>query len=351
MLASAVCPWWSTLRYDILPKDLFLRIKAIGTASIIMFSQLGCTTRPENVAPRYVSPVGYRSWTCDQLSEERTRLVGEVERVAGLQRENANADAALMTVGLVIFWPALFGLAATTDRRDELSRLRGEYEAVEADRRGKSCTNVPPVGAQSAASQISSVPMSPQSNLSSINQPGPFGTTAINPTEPTPICAPAGISWTVSGQIRASVGSDSVQPEICIIQTESGNTERLIYNFHPSGRAADRPIRDGMRSLFPLGIGRSADFIFVGTTRSNNEFQYRETWEVTGEDLLQINTQQRPAWTVRRIQRGLGGNYFNGEETIWIDKSTGIHLRRILGSTQGLTTSRGYTVSSIQDRR
>ena len=36
-----------------------------------------------------------------------------------------------MTVGLVVFWPALIGLAVTDDHEQELARLRGEYEAIE----------------------------------------------------------------------------------------------------------------------------------------------------------------------------------------------------------------------------
>jgi hypothetical protein len=103
-----------------------------------------CATRPENVAARYVSPTGYRAWTCAQLAEERLRLDGEVLRVANLQRENANADAALLTVGLIIFWPALIGMAATTDRREELGRLRGEHLAVETAMREHNCAVPPP---------------------------------------------------------------------------------------------------------------------------------------------------------------------------------------------------------------
>ena len=45
-----------------------------------------------------------------------------------------------MTVGLILFWPALFGLAATRDRKDDLGRLKGEYEAVELQGRKKQCT-------------------------------------------------------------------------------------------------------------------------------------------------------------------------------------------------------------------
>lgn len=113
----------------------------VSTAMILM----GCTRHPDSIQAQYVSPIGYQSWTCDQLNAEDGRLRGRIATVAGLQRENANADAALMTVGLIIFWPALFGLAATVDRREELGRLRGEYEAVQQQRREKSCPEpVPP---------------------------------------------------------------------------------------------------------------------------------------------------------------------------------------------------------------
>jgi hypothetical protein len=99
----------------------------------------GCTTRPSSIDATYVSPATYQSWSCPQLQSERNRLVSEVERVSGLQRENANADAIFMGVGLILFWPALFGLAATKDRKDELGRLKGEYEAVDASIKSRQC--------------------------------------------------------------------------------------------------------------------------------------------------------------------------------------------------------------------
>jgi hypothetical protein len=58
----------------------------------------------------------------------------------------------MLTVGLIIFWPALIGMAATTDRREELARLRGEYEAVEASMREKQCPTPIPSPANPPAS-------------------------------------------------------------------------------------------------------------------------------------------------------------------------------------------------------
>lgn len=129
---------------------LLVRTKTVGRplAVLAAVAQAGCASSPDSVSARYVSPNMYQNWSCDQLLDEKMRLTKEVERIAGLQRENANADAALMTVGLIIFWPALIGLAATKDRKGELGQLKGEYDAVDLSLRSKQCT-LPPPGAPS----------------------------------------------------------------------------------------------------------------------------------------------------------------------------------------------------------
>jgi len=43
-----------------------------------------------------------------------------------------------MGVGLVLFWPALFFLAGS-DKKDELARLKGEYDALEQAAIQKDC--------------------------------------------------------------------------------------------------------------------------------------------------------------------------------------------------------------------
>jgi hypothetical protein len=129
------------------------RVCVVGIVAITQVA--GCAKSPDSIDARYVSPTMYQNWSCEQLVDERTRLVKEVDRVSGLQRENANADTAMMTVGLIVLWPVLFGLAATHDRKDELGRLKGEYEAVDFQMKGKQCS-MPAPGAPSV-----SVPTTP----------------------------------------------------------------------------------------------------------------------------------------------------------------------------------------------
>lgn len=117
--------------------DVLRRVLGVGVAVSYL---AGCAKGPDSIEARYVSPATYQTWSCEQLVDEKMRLTREVDRVSGLQRENANADVAMMSVGLIIFWPALIGLAATKDRKDELGRLKGEFEAVDLQVKGKQCS-------------------------------------------------------------------------------------------------------------------------------------------------------------------------------------------------------------------
>lgn len=129
--------------------------------SVCAIQATACASSPDSIEARYVSPNVYQNWTCEQLVEERSRLTREVQRVSGLQRENANADAAMMTVGIIIFWPMLFGLAATKDRKDELGRLKGEYDAVDLSIRTRQCPVPPPAGVPGVAPGVPGVPGAP----------------------------------------------------------------------------------------------------------------------------------------------------------------------------------------------
>jgi hypothetical protein len=84
-------------------------------------------------------------WSCAQLADEDQRVQAALTHVSDLQRSNANADAA-MVVGAVFLWPVAFGLAATTDHHDEVSRLKGQIVALDEEQRVKVCgrmTGVP----------------------------------------------------------------------------------------------------------------------------------------------------------------------------------------------------------------
>ena len=111
-----------------------ITVVALGVALTLS----ACATHPNNISASYVSPMNYANYTCPQLGEENRRVAAKVDELTANQRTRANNDTAAMTVGLLIFWPALF-LLANGDQKEELSRLKGEYDAIQQAGIQKEC--------------------------------------------------------------------------------------------------------------------------------------------------------------------------------------------------------------------
>ena len=99
---------------------------------------IGCASDPSDIEAQYVSPMQYNSYNCNQVEAELQRVSGRVREVTGVQKDEAQEDAIATGVGLVLFWPALFFLGGD-DKEQELSRLKGEYNALEKSAIKKEC--------------------------------------------------------------------------------------------------------------------------------------------------------------------------------------------------------------------
>jgi hypothetical protein len=99
----------------------------------------GCATAGKDIATAYVSPIQYSNYDCDQLRQELARVQGRVGQLSGRLDEAASNDKAITGVGIILFWPALFALGGTKQQEAELSRLKGEYEALEISSTNKKC--------------------------------------------------------------------------------------------------------------------------------------------------------------------------------------------------------------------
>ncbi|TAN39945.1 MAG: hypothetical protein EPN25_09310 [Nitrospirae bacterium] len=116
--------------------NLLMRVTALAVA--LCFSA-ACATSSKNINAAYVSPLAYNNYTCDQLRMEYFRISNRVIEVSGRQDSAAKRDAIGMGVGLVLFWPALFLLAGSKGSPEELARLKGECDALEACAIEKNC--------------------------------------------------------------------------------------------------------------------------------------------------------------------------------------------------------------------
>jgi hypothetical protein len=98
-----------------------------------------CATAGKDVASTYVSPMQYSNYDCEQLRSESMRISSRVNQLTGRLDEAASNDKAIAGVGMILFWPALFALGGTKQQEAELSRLKGEYDAIETTATTKKC--------------------------------------------------------------------------------------------------------------------------------------------------------------------------------------------------------------------
>ena len=112
--------------------------KVVVLLLILSQLSLGCATSPKNIAASYVSPLQYASLSCEQIQQELIRVSARVAEVSGVQQSKRNKDSWALGIGLVIFWPALFFMMGG-DKKEELARLKGEYEALEQAGMQKNC--------------------------------------------------------------------------------------------------------------------------------------------------------------------------------------------------------------------
>jgi len=103
--------------------------RAVLTVSVLSFLG-GCATASRDISATYVSPTQYTSYDCQQIGAETQRLQTRYAELGGRLDQAASNDKAIVGVGLILFWPALFALGGTKQQEAEYARLRGEYDAV-----------------------------------------------------------------------------------------------------------------------------------------------------------------------------------------------------------------------------
>lgn len=98
-----------------------------------------CAKSADSISPAYVSPLQYDSYSCPQLREEAARVSARASQAIGEQNAKATNDAVATGVSAVIFWPGLFFIKGDGASAVEVSRLKGEMDAVEQASIRKNC--------------------------------------------------------------------------------------------------------------------------------------------------------------------------------------------------------------------
>jgi hypothetical protein len=99
-----------------------------------------CARQPEEISTTFVSPHYYRSHNCKQLEVEARQVARRAGEIHGELAETADADAAQMGIGLILFLPALLLLEGGDDMQAaQYSRIKGESSAIEKVAIEKGC--------------------------------------------------------------------------------------------------------------------------------------------------------------------------------------------------------------------
>jgi hypothetical protein len=115
----------------------------------------GCASKSGDIAPAYVSPMTYQSYTCPQLAAEAQRVSAAAAAAAGQQDSQATKDAVATTVGVIVFWPTLFLIGGDKQNAAQLAVLKGQMDAIEQASIQKNCgiqfRQAPPASAAAPA--------------------------------------------------------------------------------------------------------------------------------------------------------------------------------------------------------
>jgi len=126
-----------------------LRLDGSGTGGIQKMRNLGivvlgaalagCASSAADIAPAYVSPVAYQSYTCQQLALEAQAISTRAATLSGAQDSQRTKDGVATAAAIVIFWPAAFFVGGDKQTAAELSQMKGQMVAVEQASIVKKC--------------------------------------------------------------------------------------------------------------------------------------------------------------------------------------------------------------------
>lgn len=115
-------------------RKLFLQAVAAG---IVVSS---CASNPDGFRAADVSPLQYKSYDCEQIGSESSRISRKVTELYDSLKKKADNDAWQMGVGMLLLWPTLFFLeGGDGPEATEYKQLKGEYDALQQTSIAKKC--------------------------------------------------------------------------------------------------------------------------------------------------------------------------------------------------------------------
>jgi hypothetical protein len=99
----------------------------------------GCASASQDITASYVSPVGYQSYTCQQLGLEAQSVSARAAALSGAQDSQRTKDAIATTAAVIVFWPAAFLVGGDKQTAAELAQMKGQMVAIEQASVARKC--------------------------------------------------------------------------------------------------------------------------------------------------------------------------------------------------------------------
>jgi polygalacturonase len=99
----------------------------------------GCASASADIAPAYVSPVTYQSYTCQQLALEAQAVSTRAATLSGVQDSQRTKDQWTTAAAVVVFWPAAFLVQGDKQNAAELAQMKGQMVAIEQASIARKC--------------------------------------------------------------------------------------------------------------------------------------------------------------------------------------------------------------------
>ncbi len=114
--------------------------KLIPVLVISMFLVIGCATSPDKLPTTYISPLKYKKYDCDQLTEEIDHVSHRAAELYTSLDKKADNDAAQVGASIIL-WPTLLFLeGGDGPEATEYSNMKGEFEAIRVAMLRKKCS-------------------------------------------------------------------------------------------------------------------------------------------------------------------------------------------------------------------
>ena len=125
-------------------RALKTRTLAAALAACVGIVGSGCATSSGDVRPLLTNPRDFAGWDCERLDAEVLRVQRRAAEVAYAVDERAGTNIVALGVGLTVFWPALLTMRQPGVEAEELGRLKGRFDVLQAVAVGRQCPSVGP---------------------------------------------------------------------------------------------------------------------------------------------------------------------------------------------------------------